>query len=120
MNLLVLVVLLALAWYSFEAGLTFFAFLVFLAVVLMVFTQKQEAQHASVVYAAPQAAAGQQVVVEAPEASATGEVRLKVKKWKDRWEGHPNEYLFLHAGYALQNIFRSVLYIFGIEKDKKS
>jgi len=120
MNLLVLVVLLALAWYSFEAGLTFFAFLVFLAAVLMVFTQQQERQ--AVHYAQPQAglaAPGQPIVIESPPGHEKAEVHLKVKKWKDRWIGHPNEYLFYHTGIAVQNIGRSILYLFGIEKDKK-
>ena len=117
MNLLMLVVLGALAWFSFESGMEFFGFLVVLAGILLLFTERPQQAFSS---SAPEGMQGQPIVIESGGSSGgTREVNLKVKKWKDRWLGHPNEYIFMHIGIGLSNIARSILYIFGIEKDKK-
>ncbi|MEM4255047.1 MAG: hypothetical protein QXR53_01825 [Candidatus Norongarragalinales archaeon] len=115
MNLLMLAVLGVLAWYSFENGLEFFGVLVIIAGVLFLLTGKPErsVQHGY-------SPALQPLVIEDDGTpGGTKEINMKVKKWKDRWSGHPNEYAFQHVGLALNNIARSFLYILGIEKDKK-
>ncbi len=117
MNWLMFVVLLALAWYSYDSGLGFFAFLLVIAAVLLAFTQQQEKEAAREEYSA-QSAPGQPIVMESGSTARTGEVRIKVKKWRDRWEQHPQEYTFLHFGFAMNNIARSILYVLGIEKDE--
>jgi hypothetical protein len=116
MNLLAIIVLLALAWYSLESGMAFFAFLLVLAVILMFYTQKPESQNAP---AQQSYASGQPVIIDSSPSASKGEVRVKVKSWKDRWDTHPQEYILVHAGMGLSNLMRSVLYMFGIEKDQK-
>ena len=116
MNILAIIVLLALAWYSLETGMAFFAFLLFLAVILMLYTQKPARQSAG--EAAQTAGGYQPVVIDSSPGPPKSEVRMRVKYWKDNWDGHPQEYMLMHAGTALSNVFRSVLYMFGIEKDQ--
>ncbi len=119
-SLLTLVVLGALAWYSFENGMEFFGFLVVLAGILLLFTQKPQSKRIEESdYPYPP---GQQpIVIDSGGGGVKGtkEINLKVKRWRDRWGGHPQEYIMLHTGIAVDNLARSVLYIFGLEKDKK-
>ncbi len=117
MNLLVLAVLGALAWFSFENGMEFFGALVILAGVLLLFTEKPRGRG---YYREAQDSTGQPVIIDQGGAPPSKkELRLKVKNWKDRWDDHPNEYVFYHVGLAFNNIGRSLLYILGIEKDEK-
>ncbi len=90
--------------------------LVILAGVLLLFTEKPQER----VYREAQGAGNQPIVIEQGDSpSGKKELRMKVKNWKDRWDEHPNEYIFYHVGLAFNNIARSILYIFGIEKDEK-
>lgn len=122
MNLIALVVLLALAWFAFDAGMTFFAFLMVLGAVLLLFTEGKHGRHSAADGEGGNygysGAPGQPIVIESPDSPTKSEVRLKVKKWKDRWNEHPHEYMFEHFGIAVNNIGRSILYMFGMEKDE--
>jgi len=130
-NPLIILVLLALAWYSFEVGMQFFAILLVLAAIMVIFTQREENQSEQMYVGAPGGHGGQSPVIMEPEHGKTWpqyrgsdlydtqHIRLQIKpKWKKHWLGKPFHYLFFHAGVALGFVFRSVLYMFGIEKDR--
>ena len=134
-NPLILIVLLALAWYSYDAGLEFFAAILVIAAVLMVFVQRQDSESGEMYVGAPGygehgGAPGQPIIIEPkhgktwPETKGTSlydtqHIRLQIKpRWKKTWQNKPYHYLFHHAGVSLSFIFRSFLYILGIEKDK--
>ena len=132
MNLVILLVLVSVAWYAFENGMEFFAALLVVGAVLMLFVQKEEKEASEMYVGAPGHGAhgGGPVIIEpqhetlwpekrGSELYNTQHIRLMVKpKWKKEWLGKPYHYMFFHMGVALSFISRSILYILGIEKDK--
>ncbi len=103
MNWIAAIVLLAAAYFLFEAGLGFLAFLTLAALIIMlILTPEGKHHHARGKSGAP-------TIIESGGEEIPGRINIKIKpNWMDRWSG---EYLMEHLGYGMDNLGRGIVYL---------
>jgi hypothetical protein len=116
MNWLIPLVLLAAAYYFFEAGLGFLAVLTIAALVVVIALsgKEREAAHGA---GAPGGGAGPTIIESAGE-EIPERMNIKIKPdWTDQWSG---EYVMQRVGYGLDNLGRGLVFLLTGRGGKKA